>query len=484
MAVLSLTLSRWRRSFLTGLLISVALLGVVRERTARVPVDVLYRHVAALRSVVGTVVSYPQFGDGYVRFILAPDSTPGRILMTWYADEIPYGAIIYGERLHAVGQVRIPPKFSDFNYRAYLARQGVFAIMRIDKNEKVERIGYTGNMLLRMGDMLRQELLGKLDRVLPKEELGLAHGILFGDRTRISDPLAMAFRRTGLMHILAVSGLHLGIFLAGIWFVLRIIGLRAILVYPIVGVAVLIVLVVIGPRVSLTRAALMFAFIGLGSVLVDLRIIMRRWVYPFQSLAAAGIVILALRPESIQDIGFQLSFGATAMILFIFSPELRIMERIRRLLINLPFGRSLFQYALLLFVTSGAAQAGTAPFLAYHLGAFYPLTLLANLIVVPLAAIALWSGLLALVLSSTFLFAYVGVFLAAVLHAIVAVVEWMGGLPFVYLHVPDWMGIWLGGVVIYTLMLASYPRCSSCTSYSTSITSFSEGGTFRVRENR
>ncbi len=482
--LLSLVLSRWHRNLLAGLLISVALFGVIRGLVTQIPVESLYGRAAALRDVTGTVVSYPRIGDGFVRFTIAPDSTFGRVLITWYVPGRLYGAVVYGERVHVVGQGEIPPKFSDFDYRAYLAQRGVFAVMRVDKNGAVERVGYAGNVLLRIGDILRQKLLGKLDRVLPKEEAGLAHGIIFGDRTVLSDSLAAAFRRTGLMHILAVSGLHLGIFLAGIWFVLRIIGLRAVLVYPIVGMAVLVILLVIGPRVSLTRAALMFAFIGLGSVLVEVGLIMRRWIYPFQSLAAAGVVLLALQPGSIQDIGFQLSFGATAMILFIFSSEFRLTERVERLTTNFAFGSSLLRYGLLLVLTSGAAQAGTAPFLAYHFGAFYPLTLFANLLVVPLAAVGLWSGLLAVILSPTFLFAYAGSILAIVLHTIIVVVMWMGKFPCVYLRVPSWMGVWLGGIVVYLIMLAYYQRCSSCTSYSTSITSSTGGGVLRERENR
>jgi len=400
--------------------------------------------------------------------------------VTWFHGEKGYEKILYGDRLHLGGTCRVPPRFPDFDYRAHLARQGIFATMNVDENGIIERLGKSGSWLIRGGDLLRQKLLERLERILPREEAGLARGLLFGDRTALSDPLSEAFRRTGLMHILAVSGLHLGIFLAGLWFFLRVWGLRPVLTYPLVGAAVMFALWVIGPRVSLMRAALLFAFLGLGSVLSDLGLILRRWVNPFQSLAAAGIVILAIRPSTLLDVGFQLSFGATAAIIAAFDPGFKVTEWIDRLVARAPRGRSPLRYGLLLLVTSGAAQAGTAPFLAYHFRMFYPISLLGNLVIIPLATLGLWGGLTVLLLSVAPLFTPLGTALSAVLHAVIGIVKRLGSLPFAALPVPAWMGVWIGGIVVYLFLLAVYLRDrSSYTSYSTSIVSSPVVGSLR-----
>ncbi len=470
-AVGMLILSRWRRGLLAGLLVSVALLGAMREQGTRLSFDLLYKLSPTLHEVTGTVVSYPQLGDGYIAFVLAPEEIPGRIRVTWFDGE-KQGKVLYGDRLRLSGTCRVPPRFPGFDYRAHLARRGIFATMSVDENGSVERLGTGGNRLIRAGDRLRQRLMGIIEQILPREEAGLARGLLFGDRTALSDPLTAAFRRTGLMHILAVSGLHLWIFLAGLWFFLRILGLRPAVTYPLVGAAVLFALWVIGPRVSLTRAALLFAFLGLGSVLSDLGLILRRWVNPFQSLAGAGIVILAIRPSALLDVGFQLSFGATAAILAAFDPGFMVAERIDRLVSRVPLGRSLIRYGLLLLVTSGAAQAGTAPFLAYHFGMLYPASLIVNLAVIPLATLGLWGGFAVLLLANTPLSSFLGAVLSAVLHAVIVVVKWFGKIPFAALPVPAWMGVWIGGIVVYLFLLAVYLRDrSSYTSYSTSIAS-------------
>ena len=471
-AVTAVVVRRWCRGALALLLVAVALLGAIRLHTYLIPISSLYRHAANLREVTGTVVSYPQLGSEYTTFTLAPEHSDGCIQVTWFHGDNDHIPILYGDRIHLTGTGRVPPRFPDFDYRAYLARRRIFATFAVDANDRVDHIGTRMSTLIRYGDRLRQTLLTRLDQFLPPAEAALAHGLLFGDRTAIPDTIATAFRRTGLMHLLAVSGLHLGIFLAGLWFGLRLLGLRPAITYPIVGLAVGVVLLVIGPRVSLVRAALLFAFLGLGSVLADLGVILRRWVNQFQSLAAAGVVILAVQPTALADAGFQLSFGATAAILALYSPGFRITQWATRVTEPVPIITRPLRYTLLLLATSAAALAGTAPVLAYHFGMIYPLSLVGNLVAIPLATLALWVGLPALLMSATPAIVLLGAGLRGTLHALIWIVDWLSRLPLAAVAVPAWIGVWIGGMVIYILLVAVYLRDhSSCTLYSTSITS-------------
>ncbi len=470
--VTAVIVRRWHRGALTLLLVAVALLGAIRLHTYLIPVSSLYRQAANLREVTGTVVSYPQLGRDYTTFTLAPEHIGGCIQVTWFHGNNNHMPILYGDRVHLTGAGRVPPRFPDFDYRAYLARRRIFATFAVDADDQIDRLGTRGSTLIRYGDQLRQTLLTRLDQFLPPAEAALAHGLLFGDRTAIPDTIAAAFRRTGLMHLLAVSGLHLGIFLAGLWFGLRLLGLRPVITYPIVGLAVGVVLLVIGPRVSLVRAALLFAFLGLGSVLADLGVILRRWVNPFQSLAAAGVVILAVQPTALSDAGFQLSFGATAAILGLYSPGFHVIQWATRVTEPIPIIARPLRYTLLLLATSAAALAGTAPILAYQFGMIYPLSLIGNLVAIPLATLALWVGLPALLMSATPAIVLLGAGLRGVLHALIWTVDWLSRLPLAAVAVPAWTGVWIGGMVVYIVLLAIYRRgCSSCTSYSTSITS-------------
>jgi len=470
--LVSLLIVRWRRGFLSGLLIVIALLGVLRYQTAQPSMELLYRRAGQLREVTGTVVSYPDLGKGYTAFVLAPDHIPAKIRVTCFWEEGERAKILHGDRLQLVGKGEVPKRFADFDYRTYLARQGIFATMAVNGEGQIEHIGAGGNPVFRYGDAIRQKLLARLDRALPLLEAGLAHGLLFGERAALSEDVEEAFRRTGLMHLLAVSGLHLGIFLAGLWFVLRLCGLRPVITYPLVGVAVLLVLWVVGPRVSLVRAALLFAFLGLGSVLADIGIILRRWVSPYQGLAAAALVILAMRPTALFDAGFQLSFGATAAIIATFDPTFGVQVWVQEFAERVPLPAWSVSYPLALLVVSLSAQAGTAPFLAYHFGEIHPLLVVANLIVIPLATCALWCGLIAVLFLPTPLFLPMAAFFGWVLKSLIWVVTKLAAFPFAVLGVPSWIGVWLGGLVLFLFGVGLYSRGeSSWTLYSTSITS-------------
>jgi competence protein ComEC len=397
-------------------------------------------------------------GEDRVTFTLRADQLPGALHVTWFSCPPMISRVQYGDRLALAGSVRLPEAFSGFDYPAYLANRGIFATMIVDGDESVCHKGVAGSPTLRLGDRVRQSLLRVLQDALGPREVGLAQGLLLGDRTALSDDVEDAFRRTGLMHVLAVSGLHLGIILAGAWFALRRAGVRAAVAYPVVGLLVLLVLWIVGPRVSLVRASLLFAFLGLGSVLADLGLILRRSVDPLNGLAAAALVILAMRPTELFEAGFQLSFAATAGILIVVSSGFRGRWQPWIRCVSEKSGRlaPLVRYALTLIAISAAAQASVAPVVAWHFGTFHPLQLGLNLIVVPIVTLALWIGLPGiLLLAST----GVGVCVAPfgwVLRALSWIVEVTARIPVVECAVSRWFGLWSAALVAFLLLAARY----------------------------
>ena len=450
-ALVSLLLARFRHGFAAGALLAFALFGMIRAEDALPGYEDGYRRAPFLRELTGIVISYPDSKPGRTGFTFAPDALPARVRVTVFWNEEEPKSVVYGDRLRLRGSVMAPPRFPDFDYRAYLAAQGVFAVMSVGGSEGVDPLGVGGSPVLRAGNALRDRLLRRLEDALSAETVALARGLLFGDSAGLPDEVDDAFHRTGLSHILAVSGLHLTIFLAGLWFVLRHAGLRPCVVYPIVGASVLLVLWLVGLPVSLVRAAVMFGFLALGSVLADLGFILRRSIRRSHGLAAAGLLILAVRPTALFDVGFQLSFGATAAILAWAATS---PERARppaecpwkdRLL------RRITHYGADLAAVSLAAQAGTAPFLAWHFGMLHPLGLLANLVAVPLATLALWAGVAAMFLCATPLFAPLAAVFGALLTAMGWTVQGLAQWPLTALVVSPPIGIWLGGASLYAL---------------------------------
>ena len=457
---------RWLR--VAGLLVAVLALGALRDsRNPEFP-DWLIRRAPTLQEVTGTVISYPDVGDASISFTLAPVDMPGNLLVHWSCDQ-PLEALHDGDVVRVSGSTQLPRAFDGFDYPAYLARRNIFATMFADT---VQRIRSPSGSLWNWGDRLRQRLLTRFREILSPKLAAMAQSLMFGDRSALPTDTEDAFSRTGLMHLLAVSGLHLGIFLGGAWWGLRRMGLRPLFTYPLVGMLVLLALVVVGPRVSLVRAGLLFAFLALGSVLADCGMILRRWIHPLNGLAAAAIVLLLIRPGALYDAGFQLTMAATGSILIAFSPsgwgtQLSRDQRLGRLWKG-------WQWMIRLLIVSAAAQAGAAPVIAWHFKAFHPLSVLVNLIAVPLAALSLWAGLFSVALSATPVFAVAAIPFAWLLRCLEGVVSHLARLSIVEWTVIPGLGIWMAGCVGFVYLTSFYVWSLSRTSNLTSMDSDSD----------
>jgi len=461
---------RWIR--VTGLLLAVLLLGTLRSSLSPVFPDWLIRRASGIQEMVGTISTYPNIGENSISFTLTPYDLPGNMRVTWMCDQ-PLGRVHYGGVVRVRGSSQLPEPFEGFDYPAYLARRNTFATMFADEVVQVDDTSSSFS-LWTWGDRLRQRILGRFRQRLSPEVSAMAQSLMLGDRSALSTDTEEAFSRTGLMHLLAVSGLHLGIFLAGAWWGLRRLGLRPRITYPIVGTLVLLALIVVGPRVSLVRAGLLFAFLALGSVLADCGLILRRWIHSLNGLAAAVIVILLIRPSSLYDAGFQLTMAATGSILLAFAPSgwgarFSKGQHMRRLWKG-------WQWLLRLLIVSAAAQAGAAPIIAWHFQAFHPLSILVNPIVVPLAGFSLWAGLFSVFLMATPAFAVAAVPFAFLLGWLESMVGWMARIPFAELAVRPSMGVWMAGCIGFLYLAVYYVWLSSCTSNSMSIESDDSGG--------
>ena len=240
---------------------------------------------------------------------------------------------------------------------------------------------------LRVAAGLRQRLLRPIDEAPGRGAL-LARALVFGDARRVPPEWRTGLRRAGLSHLLAVSGLHVGLLLAGFWWLSGALPSR---VAPVGAVAVLLFYgCLVGPRPSLLRASVM-------ALLVILSLSVERPPQALNSLSAALLVILAFDPLAAFDMGFQLSFLATAGILVLAPRLLRWWRRpafagkVRPTMVG--------QEALMVGLAATiAAQLATLPVTAFEIGLLTPFSPLLNLAFVPLTAVTLgvslaWVGL-------------------------------------------------------------------------------------------
>lgn len=215
----------------------------------------------------------------------------------------------YGDVLKVTGKLETPPQFADFDYKSYLARQGIYSIINYPHIDIVD----TGQGFKPLAWIysLRNRLCQSLSLALPEPQASLAQGILLGMRGNIPYPLQDAFSRTGTAHLLAISGLHLsiiiGIFLsAGIWFF----GRRYYIYIWLAFLAIWLYALITGMNPPIVRGAVMGSMFLLAEYLGRQR-------SASTALCFAAAVMIGIEPQVLWGASFQLSFLAMSGLIFI-----------------------------------------------------------------------------------------------------------------------------------------------------------------------
>ncbi len=221
------------------------------------------------------------------------------------------------------------------------------------------------------------------------EEAALYTAILLGERSEVGKDLHLDMKRTGTLHLLAVSGLHVGVLVGFLFLLLRLFRTPRWLMLPLLALMLCFYIALVGPRASIIRASVMSLAVAAGFVF-------QRKVLPLNSLAVAALVLLLVRPVDILSIGFQLSFAAAFGIILAAAGTRQMLTR-KRIKGKIPSW--LVKWIILPLALSISATLFTMPFLAAN---FHRITLgplLANLPVIPLVSLILPLGLVALLLS-------------------------------------------------------------------------------------
>ncbi len=222
----------------------------------------------------------------------------------------------------------------------------------------------------------RRNLLEKLNQIIPdKRQLGVASGILFGYKNLLDDELKTAFSTTGGAHVLAVSGLHVGILYATLFFPFGLLGntrkikcLRQLIILPLMWSFAFIT----GLSPSVVRATTMLSFYGAAEII-------GRRTFSLNIVSASAFLMLLYEPMYLFDVGFQLSFSAVIGIIVI-----------NPLIQNLYHSNNhILRYIWSLITVSTSAQIGTMPLTIYYFNQFPVVFLLTNMFVIPLVGILL-----------------------------------------------------------------------------------------------
>ncbi|NUR75596.1 MAG: ComEC/Rec2 family competence protein [Thermoleophilia bacterium] len=281
--------------------------------------------------------------------------------------EFPLGrAPPQGALIDLLAVVRLPRASADgFDERTWLRRQGIHVVLRVDawKDTGRRRGGLAG-----AGDRLRAWLRRASVPGLAGERRAVLDGVVLGDDNGLSPELQQAFRRSGLYHLLAVSGQNVVLLAAGMLWLAWAVGIPRAWAHAAAVGAILAYVLAVGPQPSVIRAAVAGAATSVAWLLSRER-------DPWHVLLLAAVVLLAWNPYTVADAGFQLSFAAVLAIFLAVRPLLRTLE-------GYPVPARLGAAA----AVSAACSVATAPILWLQFGAVPLLGIVANVLVEPVIA--------------------------------------------------------------------------------------------------
>jgi len=383
--------TRWRN---VALGISALLLGGARAGYIPISSDIANYNALGGLTIHGQVIGAPDRRDTATLLQVQAHSitrigqtipTSGIVLV--YAP--PSATIHYGDTLNATGVLEIPGVYDSFSYADYLARAGIFSIMRNAAVEVTATDG--GNPAYAWLLQQKDRAATRINRALPEPQAGLLVGILLGDARGLSPQLQADFAATGAAHIVAISGFNMVILAATVLRVLeaarvprRVAGAVALVV---IGVYTLLV----GAGASVVRAALMSAVLIVGQSLGRKGFIMA-------TLAFTALVMSAVNPLVLWDVGFQLSFFATFGLVTFADPLTRALDRALNLGLPREWVTRLKPLIAEPIVVSIAALIPTLPLTALYFQRVSLVQLAVNLLVVPIQSAVLLLGVAATLL--------------------------------------------------------------------------------------
>lgn len=333
----------WARRLSSGLLLATCLAAgifwVALDRTTHQSrlLDDLHTHLY----LTGTVAAEPQVFANRVVYTLDAmevrqrewqEDLREKVQVVYYLPEkagqragagsSPPGAadpsfplFAYGDVLQVFGQLEqpsVPRNSGEFDYRTYLARQGIFTHMTVDDAQDITRLASGwGHPLVAIALAAKGRAVVAIEASLPYPEAGLLQAIIFGDTEKLEENEVGIFQDLGVYHLFAVSGYNVGFLLVIILALARILGLSRWSRLVVGSVLILFHAAVTGFTPSVSRASLMAGTVLLGQALGEK-------VDFYTDLALAALIILLASPQQLFLPGFQMSFLATWGIVYLY----------------------------------------------------------------------------------------------------------------------------------------------------------------------
>lgn len=287
----------------------------------------------------------------------------------------------YGDRLLLIGKLYRPFSFSKsrFNYRDYLKHQNIYLILSVKKDSIIKELNKNaGNPLKSFCFRIKHRLRDVIIKNLSPLSAGILNALILGDRQDLPRYVLDILMNLGTIHIIAISGFNVGIVAFIILLILKIIKIPRKPRYILTILLLIVYCILTGVNTPVARATVM-------AVIFLLAYFFKRQVNIYNSLSLATLIILAVNPWQIFEVSFQLSFLSVISIVWL-SPKIKSI--FPKKLAKIPW----IHFLILTFSVSSAAWLGLMPLIAYYFKTITPITVLANMIIVPYSALITASG--------------------------------------------------------------------------------------------
>lgn len=416
------------------LLICIIGSGYSRLRAHEVTSQDIDYYNGTTGTLIGSITSPPDSRESHqkvtVTIISFDDKrVEGKVLLLVSRDI----ALHYNDTIEFSCSLETPTPIEDFAYDKYLARFSIYSICAFPKSVEI----LVSDSKRGIGQLftVRTYFERHIESSLPEPQSSLLKGILFGDKRGMGTHLTEVFQRTGLTHIVALSGFNIAILVGLCITIGPYLYLSRRLLFPVVTIILVIFILMTGASPSVIRA-------GMTAWVVLVAYEIRRPVHPENVLLTVALVMVLINPKIIiWDIGWQLSFITTYALI-------AIVPLIQRYVRHLPSLYGIRDASIMTMV----AIAVTSPLIIWHFQGLSLIALVANILIVPVIPFIMVVGGLTALLG----YSAVALLWSApawlLLTYMVACAEYLSALPFAFISLPRWTS----GVALLMLVVSLY----------------------------
>ncbi len=404
-----------------------------------------YQHKITKKStvllIISKVVKEGAYAYKYIAKVAQVDgvSTRGNVLLNLEKDSLKRTLNVDDSLLSFANFTTLKPPLNphQFNYKQYLARQGIYQQIEL-KKDRYQFLGNGRSTLRGFSARIRIQINTALQKHgFSTSTLAVMNALLLGQRKDLSNQLRNEYENAGAIHILAVSGLHVGILLLLFHFLLQ--PLERLRQGKLIKIILVIALLwffalIAGGSASVLRAVTMFSFVAVGLSFK------RRKTISF-SLISSAFLLLLVHPMFLFDVGFQLSYLAVFGIVWV-QPKLANLLKSKYWF---------FRKVWSLCSVSIAAQLGVLPLSLFYFHQFPGLFFLSNVLIIPFLGAILMGGIFVIVLAlSNLLPNFIAVCYNGIIEALNGLIHWISSKEaFLFQGIP----------MSFLRMLASYLFC-------------------------